>query len=122
MGQLTDADRAAWIQRHTFVCPVYRARISPQQCAANRHRPMADNQSSEAWGDDGGRGVAPRKRGCGDDCPAWLSQRNANTAQSRPDCSTRRGTCAYCERENMALITGMCGPCGKRAARVRRRG
>lgn len=105
---LATDERSAWLQRNTFECPVYGARISPQTCAANRKRPLLTD----------GAGINPtgkethfRHPKCGDDCATWIEQKTKNAGATSTSANTKRGCCANCERDNMALIAGMCAPC-----------
>lgn len=108
--QLTDAERSQWLARNTFECPVYRARLSPQQCAANRKRPDLNDGS----GFDGHRETLHRKPGCGDDCPTWIAQRDAKPEKPKSGIEA----CGYCERRNVSSpARGLCGTCNGMAVR-----
>ena len=109
--QLTDTDRNAWLARNTFDCPVYRARLSPQQCAANRKRPLL----TDKVGCDGMTPVLHRKPGCGEGCAAWSAERDRKV--SKPS-SGGIDACANCGRRNMSSpARGLCGACNTLAVR-----
>ncbi len=108
--QLTSNDRAVWLERNGFDCPVYKAKITAQTCASNRNRPLLTEV-----------GVPPadgtiqlhRNPKCSDACPTWLGQRD-KYAGATGSASTKRGTCAWCGRTNMAIVNrGLDGACYK---------
>jgi len=107
----TSAAHAAWLERFCFDCPACKARITPQTCAAMRQRPLL----TEGSGTDGQREQLFRPAGCGEDCTAWLAQRDApRKGPTNGAARTKRGTCGFCGRRDMALITGgLCGGCDK---------
>lgn len=110
--ELTEAERRAWLERNTFECPVYRARVSPQSCASNRRRPLLTEVGSIPPED---QMQLHRRPGCGDDCPTWQEQKGLNVATSTSQ-NTKRATCAWCGRENMAIVArGLDGACYKLA-------
>ncbi|MHC1701465.1 MAG: hypothetical protein AB9900_10860 [Humidesulfovibrio sp.] len=110
---LTPDDRAGWLQRHAFDCPVYRAKLTPQACAANRMRPLKSECAVDDFGASGGKQPLLRNPGCGEDCPTWAAQRDKNTVKP-----AKNGVdaCGYCKRVNMSSpARGLCGSCNKLA-------
>jgi hypothetical protein len=108
--KLTAEDRAKWLERNGFDCPVYKAKITAQTCASNRKRPLLTEAGLPPA--DGAIQLH-RNPKCNDDCPTWLGQRD-KYAGATGSASTKRGVCAWCGRTNMAIVNrGLDGACYK---------
>jgi hypothetical protein len=109
MHNKNSAAYLAWIERNCFTCTALNARITPQTCAGMRARPLL----TEGKGNDGQRETLFRPAGCGEDCAAWLAQRDApRQGPTNSAARTKRGTCGFCGRNDLALISGgLCGGC-----------
>lgn len=103
---MTEAEIKAWQERYTFYCPDLDARLTPEQCRANRHRYGGWDTAS----------TTPAKIFKCISCTKY-EERIATVPERRDnkeaDTMARRGNCEVCGRGPFALSGGLCGDCGK---------
>ncbi|WP_319583934.1 hypothetical protein [uncultured Pseudodesulfovibrio sp.] len=102
---MTDAEIQAWQERHTFECPHIRARITPEQCEANRAR-------VGGWSTTGNQ---PHKINQCERCTEYgaLIKTVAERLPKEAKTVAKRGNCECCGRGPYALGGGLCGKCSQ---------
>jgi len=102
---VTDAEIQAWQERHTFECPHIRARITPEQCKANRAR-------VGGWSTTGNQ---PHKINRCERCTEYgaLIKTVAERLPKEAKTVAKRGKCECCGRGPYSLSGGLCGECSK---------
>lgn len=105
MKAMTDTEIQAWQERHTFECPHIRARITPEQCEANRAR-------VGGWSTTGNQ---PHKINQCERCTEYdaLIKTVAERLPKEVKAVAERGNCECCGRGPYALAGGLCGECSK---------
>ncbi|MEZ7195415.1 hypothetical protein [Pseudodesulfovibrio karagichevae] len=102
---MTDAEIQEWQERHTFECPHIRARITPEQCEANRAR-------VGGWSTTGNQ---PHKINQCERCTEYgaLIKTVAERLPKEVKAVAKRGNCECCGRGPYALSGGLCGKCSQ---------
>lgn len=102
---MTDAEIQAWQERHTFECPHIRARITPEQCEANRAR-------VGGWSTTGNQ---PHKINQCERCTEYgaLIKTVAERLPKEAKTVAKRGNCECCGWGPYSLTGGLCGECSK---------